>query len=131
MSERPPIPRILTEDLSESIATALQRVKDVFAARYPEASSIVSVGQQNRIEWDISHHHNGHCVLAQGATPERAFAELDRKLGPPMTAMERLKWRCEQLMREAIAMEAYEVANALKAAHQSPLPPASSPVARQ
>lgn len=129
MNERPPISTVLTGWQGDNLLATLKRVKDVFTERYPDATTLPSVELRcDGLRWSISHYAHPICTIGYGSTPEEAFAELDRKLGPPMSAIDRLHWRCEQLMKEAIAMEAYEVANALKAA-QNPLP-VSSP-ARQ
>lgn len=129
MTDRPPLPSpVLTGYQVETVRQALERIKAVFTERYPDCRTLPSVEiRHDGLRWSVSHHDSMQsCEVGHGATPEDAFANLDLKLGAVMTPMERLKSRCEQLMRDAVAMQAHEVVAQLKAARLT-ASPASSP----
>jgi hypothetical protein len=126
MNERP----ILTDTLQGFCRTALEQVRETFKARYPGARFIIRTElHQEHFSWELVHltealSDANRCHIGHGATPEEAFADLDRKLGPPISEPERLRRKAAQFMAEAEALEAQCVAEELKSL------PASSPASQ-
>ena len=120
---------ILTDWQTENIAAAMQRLKDVFATRYPGARCHVHVyGGDDRLRFEVSYHARSECVIGVGDTPEEMFRDLDAKVGPPdLPERDRLQRRVDQLIRDAVTAEAHEVLRELQAWKATLTCPGSSP----